>query len=238
MHQTRRLVDAGHLSQTSAGCDFGYRQVMQATTNDPKPLRAMALVCTLTPSPAASSSQLMAEQILGALAEHDVTTDLARVVDHHVAPGVDVDMGDGDQWPQLRERVLRADVFVLATPTWVGHMSSVGQRVLERLNAESSQTDDRGRPTTYGKVATMGVVGNEDGAHKIIADGFQALNDSGFTIPAQGGTYWNAEAMNPRDYKDLAETPEAVAATTKALAANAAHLARLLRQQQYTGSSA
>lgn len=199
-------------------------------------LRAMALVCTLKPSPASSSSQVMAEQVLAAMGEHDVTTDLARVVDYDIAPGVDVDLGDGDQWPELRKRVLDADILILATPTWVGHMSSVGQQVLERLNAESSQTDDEGRPTTYGKVATVAVVGNEDGAHKIIADGFQGLNDSGFTIPAQGGTYWNAEAMNPRDYKDLEETPEAVATTTKSLAANAVHLARLLKAHQYAGS--
>jgi hypothetical protein len=89
----------------------------------------------------------------------------------------------------------------------------------------------------YGKVATVAVVGNEDGAHKIIADCFQALNDIGFTIPASGGTYWNAEAMNPQDYKDLDETPDAVASTNAKLAANAAHLARLLKQSQYPPSS-
>lgn len=87
----------------------------------------------------------------------------------------------------------------------------------------------------YGKTAVVAVVGNEDGAHKIIADSFQALNDIGFTIPAQGGTYWNGEAMNPRDYKDLEETPQAVAATTSALAANAVHLATLLADSGYPG---
>lgn len=209
---------------------------METDRANPERLRALALVCTLKPSPAPSSSQVMAEQVLSALAEHEVITDLARVVDYDVAPGVDVDLGDGDQWPELRQRMLGADVLILATPTWVGHMSSVGQRVLERLNAESAQTDDQGRPTTYGKVAAVAVVGNEDGAHKIIADGFQGLNDSGFTIPAQGGTYWNAEAMNPRDYKDLEQTPEAVATTTKNLAANAVHLAWLLKRHQYGGS--
>lgn len=29
--------------------------------------------------------------------------------------------------------MLAADIFLLATPTWMGHMSSVAQRVLERL---------------------------------------------------------------------------------------------------------
>ena len=101
-------------------------------------------------------------------------------------------------------------------------MSSVAQRVLERLDGELSETDDSGRPLVSGKVAVTAVVGNEDGAHKITADLMQGLNDIGFTIPAQGGTYWNDEAMGSRDYLDLDETPEAVASTTATLAENAA----------------
>lgn len=62
------------------------------------------------------------------------------------------------------------------------------------------------------------------------------LNDMGFTIPAGGATYWNSEAMNPVDYKDLDQTPEPVAATTATLGRNAAHLARVLGAQQYPAS--
>jgi multimeric flavodoxin WrbA len=200
------------------------------------PLRALALVCSLKPSPAPSSSELMARQVLEQLAEHGVTGDVVRVVDHDVKPGVEVDMGEGDAWPGIRARLMDADVLVVATPTWVGHMSSVAQRVLERLDGELSETDDSGRPLVTGKVAVTAVVGNEDGAHKITADLMQGLNDIGFTIPAQGGTYWNDEAMGSRDYLDLDETPEAVASTTATLAENAAHLARALRATPYPGS--
>jgi multimeric flavodoxin WrbA len=196
-------------------------------------LQALALTCSLKPSPAPSSSQLIARQVLDELATHGVKGDSVRVVDHDVRPGVETDMGDGDEWPALRRKVLDADILVFSSPTWMGHMSSVAQRVLERLDAELSETDDQGRPGMFGKVAVVAVVGNEDGAHKIVADTFQALNDIGFTIPAGGSTYWNGEAMQPTDYNDLDETPEAVAATTRKLAANAAHLAALLKERQY-----
>jgi multimeric flavodoxin WrbA len=128
------------------------------------------------------------------------------------------------------------DILALATPTWMGHMSSVASRTIERLNAEQSETDEQGRPLMFGKVALTVVVGNEDGAHKITADLMQGLNDIGFTIPAQGGTYWNDEAMGSRDYKDLDETPEAVASTTATMAENAASLARALKASPYPGS--
>jgi multimeric flavodoxin WrbA len=201
---------------------------------DQIPLRALALVCTLSPSPAASSTQLMAEQVLTELSRHGVAGSAVRVVDHEVKTGVELDLGDGDAWPAIREQVMAADILVLATPTWMGQHSSVAQRVLERLDAELSEQDDEGRLRTFGKVAVAAVVGNEDGAHHISAILFQALNDVGFSLAAQAVTYWNDEAMGElRDYKDLPKTPEGVESTTRSVAAHAAHLARLLKAEQY-----
>jgi multimeric flavodoxin WrbA len=198
-----------------------------------KDLRALALVCTLTPSPADSSSDLLAQQVMDQLAANGVKGEIIRVVDHNVKPGVAVDMGDGDAWPHIRARLLEADILVLATPIWLGHPSSIAQRVLERLDGELSETDDNGLPYMYNKVATVAVVGNEDGAHKVSADLFQALDDIGFTIPAGGVTYWVGEAMHGTDFKDLDEVPDTVAQTTKQLASNAAHLARVLHESPY-----
>ena len=198
-----------------------------------KELRALALVCTLTPSPGDSSSDVLAQHVMDQFAAHDVKGDIVRVVDHDVKPGVAVDMGAGDAWPAIRSQLLEADILLLATPIWLGHPCSVAQRVLERLDGELSETDDSGRPLITGKVAVVAVVGNEDGAHHISADAFQALVDVGFTVPAQGVTYWNGEAMSGVDYLELEETPEPVAQATKTLAENAAHLARLLKTNPY-----
>ena len=215
-------------------CRAGRSRGMEGRMSEPAPLRALAFVCSLKPSPAPSSSELIARQVLDELGKHGVTGEVVRMVDHDVKPGVEADMGQGDAWPGIREKLMAADILVMSTPTWVGHMSSVAQRVLERLDAELSETDDSGRPLVTGKVAVTAVVGNEDGAHKITADLYQALADVGFTIPAQGGTYWNGEAMQGTDYNDLEETPDAVASATATLAENAAHLARLLKASPYS----
>ena len=201
----------------------------------PANLRAVALVCTLKLSPEPSSSELMGRQVLEALGEHGVDGEVVRVVDHDVKPGVEVDMGHGDEWPAIREKLIAADILVVSTPTRAGHMSSVAQRVLERLDGELWETDDTGRPLLSGKVAAVAVVGSEDGAHPITAELMQGLDGIGFTIPAQAATYWHGQAMGTTDYMDLDETPEAVAATTATLAANAAHLARLLKGSPYPG---
>lgn len=197
------------------------------------PLTAVAISCTLKPSPAPSSSDLLATQLLDGLADHGVTGDVVRAVDLSLSPGVEKDMGGDDEWPQIRRRALDADILVLVTPTWMGQHSSVAQRVLERLDAELGETDARGRPTLFDKVAIAGVVGNEDGAHHIAAILFQSLNDVGYTVAAQGSVYWNGEAMQTVDYKDLEETPEKVASAIGTATRNAAHLARLLKAQEY-----
>ncbi|MER6195407.1 flavodoxin family protein [Streptomyces cyaneofuscatus] len=207
------------------------------TTTANSPLRAVALVCTLSPSPAPSSSQLLAEQTMAALAEHGVTGRTIRIADHDVKPGVETDMGDGDAWPEIRAEILATDILLLATPIWLGHPSSIAQRVLERLDAEISETDEQGRLLTYGKAAAICVVGNEDGAHKVSADIFQGLNDVGFSFAPNAVTYWVGEAMQGTDYQDLDETPEKTATTTKTLAANTAHLARQLKTTPYPPSS-
>jgi multimeric flavodoxin WrbA len=196
-------------------------------------LTCLVLTCTLKPSPADSSSELLGSQVLDAFEELGVKGSMERVVDHDVRFGVTTDEGDGDEWPTLREKVLDADVLVLVTPIWMGQPSSVCKMVLERLDAELGETDEEERPIMFGKVAGVGVVGNEDGAHHVCAEVFQALGDVGFTIPAQAATYWVGEAMQAVDYRDLDATPEKTAGTTQLLARNATHLAGLLKASNY-----
>ncbi|MFI1154497.1 flavodoxin family protein [Streptomyces sp. NPDC020817] len=202
-------------------------------TTGTTPLRAVALVCTLSPSPKPSSSQLLAEQTMAALADHGVTGKTIRIADHDVKTGIGTDLGDGDAWPEIRDTILGADILILSTPIWLGHPSSIAQKVMERLNAEISENDDEGRMLTYGKVAAVCVVGNEDGAHKVSADLFQGLNDAGFSLAPNAVTYWVGEAMQHTDYQDLDKTPEKTATTTKTLATNTAHLARQLKANPY-----
>jgi multimeric flavodoxin WrbA len=196
-------------------------------------LRVLALVCTLARSPEPSSSELLGQQILDAFGEHGGTGELIRVVDENVRFGVSIDEGDGDGWPAIRDQLLASDVLVIATPIWMGQPSSVCKMVLERLDAELGETDDEGRLLTYGKVARLGVVGNEDGAHHVIAECLQALNDCGFSIAASAGTYWVGQAMQSVDYRDLDASPDETTSATATAVANTAHLSRVLAESPY-----
>jgi multimeric flavodoxin WrbA len=198
-------------------------------------LTALALNCTLKRGAERSSTDKLLDEVLEALAEHGVSGETIRVVDHDVKPGVTSDEGDGDAWPTIRQKIVEADILVLGTPIWLGQPSSVAKRVLERMDAFLEETDDRGRMPAFGKVAVVAVVGNEDGAHHCHAEIYQALNDVGFTLAAGAGTYWVGEAMGSTDYKDLRKPYDKTVQATKMLASNAAHLAGLLKRSAYPG---
>jgi len=202
-------------------------------------LRAIALNCSLKSEKGdeASSTDRMIGLIAEALKEKGVAFDgTIRIADHEVKPGVTSDEGEGDEWPALRKRILAADILIFGTPVWMGQMSSLAKRVCERMDAFLSQTDDEGRMPSFGKVALIAVVGNEDGAHNITAQLGQALVDVGWTLPPSPTCYWVGEAMGKVDFKDLKAVPEKVAQTVKMAAASAAHLAGLLKGAPYPGA--
>lgn len=161
--------------------------------------------------------------------------DTIRIASLNIKPGVTSDEGEGDEWPGVREKILAADILILGTPIWMGQAGSIAKRVMERMDAFLSETDDLGRMPSFGKVAVAAIVGNEDGAHAASAQIFQALNDVGWTIPSVAACYWVGEAMGSTNFKDLETAPDKVMQTAKMVAGNAVHLAGLLKDRPYPG---
>lgn len=175
-------------------------------------LTAIALNATLKPGNGEpSSTDAMISVLKAKLAQHDVDlTETIRLADHDIKPGVTSDEGEGDAWPAIRAKILAHDILVFGTPIWLGQTSSVAKRALERMDAFLGETDEKGRMPSFSKVAVVAVVGNEDGAHNVSASVYQALGDTGWTIPASATCYWVGEAMGSTDFKELKETPDKV----------------------------
>lgn len=201
------------------------------------PLRLIALNATLKSTAKPSSTEKMLGLIIDEFARHGVVGgEIIRLADLDIKPGVTSDEGEGDAWPRIRQQILDSDILLLGTPIWLGQPSSIAKRVLERMDAFLSETDDAGRMVSYGRAAAVAVVGNEDGAHHVSAELYQALNDVGFSLAPNAVSYWVGEAMHATDFKDLEQTPEKVVSTIAMLCRNTAHLARLLKAHQYPGS--
>jgi multimeric flavodoxin WrbA len=191
-------------------------------------MRAVVINCTLKPSPEKSNTEALAGLVAAELRERKVDVDLVRAVDLNLRPGVLSDMGDGDEWPRVHDLLLNAQILIIATPTWVGHPCSIAQRVIERMDAMISETDDVGRPVAYNRVAGVVVTGNEDGAHHVISEINGALCDIGYTIPGQAWTYWNKGPGPGVSYLDTEDGHDWSAKTGRAMAANLVAVAEAL----------
>jgi multimeric flavodoxin WrbA len=192
------------------------------------PTHATIINCTLKRSPAASNTEALARVLLAALQEKGASCELIRAVDLNLLPGVSSDEGEGDDWPAVHEKLLASEILILATPTWFGQPSSVVKRVLERMDAMLSETGDDGRPVAFDRVAGFVVTGNEDGAHHVIAELAQAVNDIGYTVPAQAWTYWNKGPGPGPTYLETEEGHEWSAKTARTAAANLVTVAEAL----------
>lgn len=188
-------------------------------------MKVLVLNCTLKPSPQASNTEALALEVIKELEKLGADVKLIRVADHNVIPGSKSDMGMGDSWPAILEDLLASDILIMATPTWMGTLSSMAMRVMERINGLYSARDKEGRSVTYNKVAGFVVTGEEDGARHVVAEIAHGLMDVGFTIAPQSYTYWNngpgpGKAYLKSDFrKDWSiETGKLVAANVMAVA--------------------
>ncbi|WP_332653182.1 flavodoxin family protein [Brevundimonas sp.] len=196
-------------------------------------MKALILNCTLKASPETSSTEALARVVMAELESGGVAVELVRLVDLNLKPGVRTDEGEGDDWPAVHAKLMASDILIMATPTWLGQMSSVCLRALERLDALFSETDDSGRPVAFGKVAGVVVTGNEDGAHNIVATVCQGLIDMGFTIPGQSWTYWHLGPGPGPDYVETDKGHDYSDRVGRNAARNLLALAKVLRPDTY-----
>ncbi|NUP32760.1 MAG: flavodoxin family protein [Streptomycetaceae bacterium] len=199
-------------------------------------LTALYINCTLKRSPERSNTEGLVAISRHIMRKHGVTVDEFRAVDHDIATGVYPDMTEhgwaSDAWPGLYERVMAADILVLAGPIWLGDNSSVTKRVIERLYSCSSELNGAGQYAYYGRVGGCLITGNEDGIKHCASNVLYSLQHIGYTIPPQSDAGWIGEAGPGPSYLDPGSGgPENdfTNRNTTFMTWNMLHLARLLK---------
>lgn len=170
-------------------------------------LRVLVLNGTLKRSPEPSHTEGLVSIATQIFEGVGARTDVIRMVDHTIPPGVYPDMREQgwevDDWPDLYHSFVEpADILVLATPIWLGDQSSMTRLAIERLYGWSGELNAAGQWSYYGKVGGALVTGNEDGGKHCAAQLLYALSHIGFTIPPQADSYWNGEAGPGPSYLD------------------------------------
>ena len=174
--------------------------------NDFSHLSALFVNCTLKRSPETSNTQGLMDLSMGIMRKQGVSVDCIRPVDHEIATGVWPDMTEHgwerDEWPEIFERVLAADILVIGTPIWLGEKSSVATHVIERLYGNSSLLNEAGQYAYYGRAGGCLVTGNEDGIKHCAMSILYSLQHLGYSIPPQADAGWIGEAGPGPSYLD------------------------------------
>jgi multimeric flavodoxin WrbA len=207
---------------------------------DFKGLKAVFINCTLTPSPKESHTEKLAQISINIMEKNGVKTEMIRLVDHDVAPGVYPDMTKQgfkkDDWPMIQKKVMDADILVLCGPIWLGDNSSEMKKAIERLYANSGILNKAGQYAYYGRVGGCLITGNEDGIKHCAMNILYSLQHLGYSIPPQADAGWIGEAGPGASYGDKNEDGSIVGVNndftnrnTTFMTWNLMHLAKLLK---------
>ena len=195
-----------------------------------KGLVALGVNCTLKKSPERSHTEALMNRVLDILSMHGVETEILRPVDFDVRFGVSSDEGDGDEWPQILEKIKAADILLMGMSIWFGVRSSVMQMVIERLDGTYQEMNDVGQYPLYNKVAGVVVTGNEDGAHASAETTLFNMTHLGCVVPPNADTYWVGEAGPGPSYLDAGGPEHPYTQRTSSWCAhNLLHMARIMR---------
>jgi multimeric flavodoxin WrbA len=192
-------------------------------------VKALILNCSLKKSSEESNTDALLKAFIDVFKEKEIETETIRAADYNIAFGVDANMGDGDEWPFIDDKIKDAEIVLVGSPVWIGEKSSIAKMVMERLSGSSSETNEKGQPIYYNKVAGAVVTGNEDGAKNAARDLLFSLGQFGFTVPPHALSYWVGDAGPGPSYieangKEHAFTQEQAQVASH----NLVHMARIL----------
>lgn len=194
-------------------------------------LKALFLNCTLKKSPETSNTQALIDKVAGLMTPMGVECETVRLVDYNIAYGTASDMGEGDEWPAIYEKIKAADILVPSMPIWMGVRSSLCQVLVERLDGSYSDIDsESGQYPLYNKVVGVIVTGNEDGAHDCCATTLFNFSHFGCVVPPNPDCYWVGEAGPGPSYIEVGQGHLYTNRTARFLAHNVVWMARMLNE--------
>ncbi|WP_028785073.1 flavodoxin family protein [Thalassobacillus devorans] len=178
-----------------------------------------------------SNTEALSNELTEVFDKKGVSHETVRLADYSIKFGVSDDLGEGDEWPKVFEKIKEADILVLATPVWAGEKSSLAKLAIERINGSASITNEKGQSIYYNKVAGTVVTGNEDGAKKAAGSILFSLSHFGFNIPPNSDAYWVGEAGPGPSYIEANGIENDFTRNNITMEAyNLIHLARILKQ--------
>lgn len=158
-------------------------------------MKAIILLGTLKKNQP-SNTEVLCDFLISRMKKKDIQCEIIKLVNHNIMTGTYSNMGSGDYWPTILNKILEAEMLIFATPIWWGGQSSEIQRVIERLDEIHDEILTGKKSKLYGKVGGIVITGDSDGAEHIIGNISNFFNAIGVIVPpyATLSVLWDMQA--------------------------------------------
>jgi multimeric flavodoxin WrbA len=130
-----------------------------------------------------SNTETLTEFLVERMERAGIACEVIKLVEHRIVAGTYSDMGNGDAWPAILEKIVASDIVIVATPIWWGNQSSLVQRVIERLDELHDTVLEGGTSPLDGTVGGLVITGDSDGAQHVIGNLCNFFNAIGVLVP-------------------------------------------------------
>ncbi len=192
-------------------------------------MKVLVLNASLKHGPDISNTDEVTAIVLDEMGKYgEVEAESVRLADRNIPVGLGFRESDDDDWPEIADKLRKANILIIATPIWWGGRSSLIQRVIERMDAFDEEAH-AGRSDLLNKVAGVVITGSEDGAQAVLAGIMEVLTFMNFTLPPQCCTYWVGEVgFDPKTDRERRLKNRAVGEMAAKTARNLMYYADLL----------
>ncbi len=167
-------------------------------------MKAIILLGTLKLS-GLSNTETLSEYLITHFKKEKVECEVIKLIEHNILAGAYSNMGEGDDWPTILKKLLKADIIIFATPIWWNNQSSEMQRVIERLDELHDEIIDGKTSKLKDKVGGIVITGDSDGAQHVISNISNFFNAVGIIFPpyATLSVLWEGQAKGKKTTKEM-----------------------------------
>jgi len=165
-------------------------------------MKAIILLATLK-SKGLSNTEILVEFFGEFLSKKNIEFEVIKLVDHQILPGSYTHLDVEDDWPQIYQKILDADILLFATPIWWNNHSSELQRCIERLDEVYDIINSGEDSPLDGKLGGVIITGDSDGVEHITGNIANFFSCIGVTVPPYTslGVIWEGHSKDSKKTK-------------------------------------
>ncbi|WP_343617074.1 flavodoxin family protein [Flavobacterium sp.] len=165
-------------------------------------MKAVILLGTLK-NKGLSNTEILVEFFGDFLSKKNIEFEVIKLVDHQILPGSYTHLDIEDDWPQIYEKILEADILLFATPIWWNNHSSELQRCIERLDEVYDIINSGKDSPLDGKLGGVIVTGDSDGVEHITGNIANFFSCVGVVVPPYTslGVIWEGHSKDSKKTK-------------------------------------